>query len=505
MKHSILLALTLALAACSDSPEESLASGQKAFAAHDYPAARVHLAAALAGKPGDRSILLLQARNFLALGDGEAAKSALEALAAGSPAEGELAELTAEAALLRQKPDLVEAALGSRGTPEAERLRALAAIQKGNLAGAMQLFEKGAETGGNARLFADYARFKLLSGDTAGALLMADKARKLAPEGLDTLLIDGQLQVRKGDLLAALGTYDKAFRHYPASLAALTGKAAVLGDLGRINDMKAVLDKAATFAPRAPAVLFLRAKAASQAKDWAGVRAVIQPVERTLAPLDPARALYGEALLRLGQTELARAQLEPLYRAMPGNRDVLRLLAEAKLASGDAKGAVTVLRPLADQPYARPDELAVMAKAAAAAEDPKAASYGARSKQAAPQALGRDLADGDAAMRAGNWAGASQAYERLLSSTDGTNIVVLNNMAYAQLMLGNYDRARELADKALKLAPNNPSVLDTAGWVRIKSGKDIENGRRLLRQGAQQAPGNMTIRAHLAEAERAGR
>lgn len=505
MKRPLILAVLLALAACSDNPDERFAEAQKAFAAHDYPAARVHLAAALAGKPGDKGVLLLQAKTLLALGDGEGAKSALDALTGGSAPQGELAELSAEAALLRQKPDLALAALGAATTAEAERLRALAAIQKGDMPGALGHFEKGIVAGANGRLYADYARFKLISGDTAGALALAEKARKTAPDSIDTLLLEGQLQVRKGDLQVALNTYDKAFRLYPANLAALTGKAAVLGDLGRADAMKKVLDQAATFAPRAPAVMFLRAKAAAAAKDWAGVRGIIQPVEQSLPALDPSRVLYGEALLRLGQAELARAQLEPLGRAMPGNRDVVRLLAEAKLAGGDARGAVAVLRPLADQPYARPDELAVMAKAAAVANDPKAATYAARSKQPAPQALGRDLADGDVAMRAGNWAGASEAYERILASTDGRNVVVLNNMAYAQLMLGNFDRARELADRALKLAPNNPSVLDTAGWVRIKSGKDLENGRRLLRQGAQQAPGNMTIRAHLAEAERAGR
>lgn len=506
-RNSILpiVPILLALAGCSVSPDESLANARKALAAHDYPAARVHLAAALAGKPGDKAILLLQARTMIALGDGEGARTALETLTGGAAPQGELAELSAEAALLRAKPDLALAALGQSATPEAERLRALAAIQQGRMADALAYFDKGVAAGGNPRLFADYARFKLISGDTAGAAALADKARKAGPMEIDTLLVDGQLAVRRGDLKAALEAYDAALRRYPASLAALTGKAAVLGDLGRTAEMKQALDQAAAFAPRAPGVLFLRAKAAANAKDWAGVREVVQPAEQGLDPLDPVRQLYGEALLRLGQHELAAAQLEPLIRAMPGDRDAVRLLAETRLAGGDARGAATILRPLADQPFARADELALMARIAAASGDPKAASYAARSKLPAPQALGRDLADGDAAMRAGNWAGASQAYDRILASTDGRNVVVLNNMAYAQAMLGNYARARDLADKALQLAPGNASVLDTAGWVRIKSGQDLEDGRRLLRQGAQQAPGNMTIRGHLAEAERSAK
>ena len=200
-------------------------------------------------------------------------------------------------------------------------------------------------------------------------------------------------------------------------------------------------------------MVYLRARDATARSDWAGVQAIIQPVERTLGPLDPIRQLYGEALLRLGQNQLAVAQLQPIARAVPGNREAVRLLAEAQLAGGDAAGAVATLRPLADQPAARADELALMATAARALGDPAAATYEARLKRPAPQALGHDLSDGDAAMRAGNWAGAAQAYARLLAATDGKSVVVLNNMAYAQLMLGNYDQALDFAAKALKLAP----------------------------------------------------
>lgn len=173
------------------------------------------------------------------------------------------------------------------------------------------------------------------------------------------------------------------------------------------------------------------------------------------------------------------------------------------MARGDPRGALAVIRPFADSPAARREDLEIAAKAASASGDPAAAGYQARSKQPAVVAAGRDLIDGDAAMRAGNWAGAAQAYDRILKSTDGRNPVVLNNMAYAQLMLGNGPLARTYADRALKEAPNHPSVLDTAGWVRFKTGQDKAEARSLLRRAAELAPGNSTIRAHLAEAERA--
>lgn len=503
MKRTLILPALLVLSACGDSPEQSFAKARHEFSAHDYAAARIHLAAALQERPGNRDMLLLQARTLLALGDGDGAGTALQTLIGARPPVGELAELASEAALLRKAPDVALGFLGDDVSVEAERLRALALIQKLDMTGAQQHFEKGLGAGGSVRLFADYARFRLLSGDIAGADELAAKAVKAAPDGIDTLLVGAVLAVRHGNLQRALDLFVRAGKLYPSSIAALTGQAAVLGDLGRTDEMRTILTRAAALAPHDSTIVFLRARDALARKDWAGVRDVIQPMESSLPVVDPLRQIYGEALFNLGQHDQAIAQLDPIVRAAPGNREAVRFLAEAKLASGDAAGAAETLRPLANDPSARPEELMLMAKIAKANGDPAAASYEARARRPAPQSLGQDLADGDAAMRSGNWAGAVQAYDRLLAATDGKNVVVLNNMAYAQLMLGNNAEALDFAGRALKIAPDNPSVLDTAGWAQFRSGQDVGKARQMLRRAAQLAPKNATIRAHLAEAERA--
>lgn len=504
MKRALILPALLLLSACGDTPQDSLAKARAAYSANDYGTARIHLAAGLTQTPGDRDMLLLQARTLLALGDGEGAGAALDKLVGSAPRNEEIARLSAEAALLRGVPRIALDFIAGDSSAEAERLRALAAIQRRDVAQAGALFERGLAAGGNARLFADYARFRLMNGDIAGARELAVRAAQAAPDGIDTLLVSAQIAVRQGDLGKALGQYERAGKLYPASLAALVGKAAVLGDLGRDDEMQRAVAQAVALAPRNPSVVFLAARAAQVRKDWAGLRDLVQPVEATLPQVDPLRQLYGEALLRLGRNELAIAQLQPIARAMPGNRDAVRLLAEAQLASGDARAAGQVLAPLASHPAALPGELALMARIARANGDAAgAAGYEARTKQPPVQALGRDLVDADAAMRAGNWAGAVQAYRQVQALTDGRNVMVLNNLAYAQLQLGNHAEALKLADQALKLAPDNPSVLDTAGYARLRSGQALDEARRLLRRAAEQAPDNPAIRAHLAEAERA--
>ena len=189
MKRALVLPALLLLASCGDSPSELHAKASQAFAAHDYTAARLHLASALAEEPGNRAMLLLQARTLLALGDGEGARVALEKLTGGKPATGELAELSALAALLRRKPDIALGLLEGTGSVEADRLRAVASLQKQDIAAADGFLAKAVAAGGNGFVFADYARVHLIQGHIADAEAMAAQAAKLAPDEIGTLLI----------------------------------------------------------------------------------------------------------------------------------------------------------------------------------------------------------------------------------------------------------------------------------------------------------------------------
>jgi len=143
-----------------------------------------------------------------------------------------------------------------------------------------------------------------------------------------------------------------------------------------------------------------------------------------------------------------------------------------------------------------------VADAARKAGDPDAASLAERARFPGPQELARTLADADAAMKAANWGNAIALYRRILSVTDGTSALVLNNLAFAESQVGNKPVALDLALRALKYAPQNPSVMDTAAWLLLETGKDRARALNLLRAAAEKAPGNATIRRHLADAER---
>ena len=59
--------------------------------------------------------------------------------------------------------------------------------------------------------------------------------------------------------------------------------------------------------------------------------------------------------------------------------------------------------------------------------------------------------------------------------------------------------AQEIAERALKLSPNNASYADTLGWILVNKGQ-VEAGLRYLREARLRNPDNGEIRFHLAYA-----
>lgn len=503
---AVVLALGHPLAGCGNDPQALLARARQEYAAHDYKAAQLDLAAVLKAQPNDPAALELHARTALATGDGVSAKAALDALgAARRPAD--FALLVGESALLREQPREAVAAVAQDRSAEGARIRALAALQLDDTEGAAGAFAAG-DNGRDpaarptARYLADYARFRLHQGDTAGARALVARALKADPAALDAQLVDARLAVAEGNLGRALTIYDAVGKGWPGNLAALTGKAAVLGDLGRTKEMQDVLAAAAGAGISEPGIAYLQARAAAARNDWQGARTILQASERQLAGRTDAQLLYAQVLTRLGQPEQARARLQPLLTKNPADLAVRRALAQAALAAHDPAGAVEALRPLAAQPTSASEDLRVLANAAQQARDPDAAKFAERAKYPSPQELAKTLADADSALKTRNWGNAIAAYEHVMAVTDGRNALVLNNLAFAQDQVGNKQVALDYALRALKQAPGNASVMDTAGWLMIQTGGDKARALQLLRTAAQKAPENATIAAHLAAATR---
>ena len=97
---------------------------------------------------------------------------------------------------------------------------------------------------------------------------------------------------------------------------------------------------------------------------------------------------------------------------------------------------------------------------------------------------------------ANEFAAAIEQFDALLKISPD-NVIALNDMAWAQQRSGGA-RALEYAQRAYRLAPGNPSVIDTLGWVHLEHGR-IAQALPLLQKAGALAPLAGDIHYHLAQ------
>lgn len=96
-------------------------------------------------------------------------------------------------------------------------------------------------------------------------------------------------------------------------------------------------------------------------------------------------------------------------------------------------------------------------------------------------------------------AAAIQAYQNAIEH-NARNPASLNNLALLYQKTGDA-RALATAEQAYKLAPGNPIVLDTYGWLLVNN-KQVEKGTALLEQAAALVPSSAEIAGHLQQAKK---
>lgn len=89
---------------------------------------------------------------------------------------------------------------------------------------------------------------------------------------------------------------------------------------------------------------------------------------------------------------------------------------------------------------------------------------------------------------------ALNAYEKVIE-LDPNNVISLNNAAWLYLE-ADINKALVFAEMAYKLAPQNPNILDTYGWILFKKG-DIKKAELLVNKALEIKPDDINIKSHL--------
>ncbi|MGE0383602.1 MAG: XrtA/PEP-CTERM system TPR-repeat protein PrsT [Gammaproteobacteria bacterium] len=173
--------------------------------------------------------------------------------------------------------------------------------------------------------------------------------------------------------------------------------------------------------------------------------------------------LHGDLALIGGDVESAIERYQIAYTREPGTTHAVALGA-ALVSAGQAQKARTLLR---EWVAAHPRDVAAMHALA------------------------------EAELAAGDRAAATEIYRRLVALRP-QDAAALNNLAYL-LSEADDPAAQGFAERAHKLAPDDPSASDTLGWILVRQGK-AEAGLRLLREAQARSTQSPAIRYHIAVA-----
>lgn len=303
-------------------------------------------------------------------------------------------------------------------------------------------------------------------------------------------------QIDAGVVLAAANRMDEAQQHFQDAVALSprvqrinTIAAAVLARAGRTDAAKKIL---ADYLKAVPLDIEAQVAADKLAKG----EALEDPVPARLSGLAEALGGVGSALLSESATDIAILYAQLAREADPDRLALDILVGDIQSTDGDIPAALNTFRTASASPQANPADR-YMAKL-------KMADMLSRQKrdEEAKTALEQLVADwperieakrelGHLYRRQENYAKAVELYTQVLDSVpdDVTSIwPVYYSRAVCADKLGNWTLAEADLNKALKLSPDQPYLLNYLGYSWIDRGTNVEEGKRLIHKALEQRP-----------------
>ncbi len=416
----------------------------------------------------------------------------------------------------------------SRDIPIGYNLKGAIALARDDQAGAIASFEQALEVApGFFPAAQNLARIAEQEGDAQKAKAIYEASWKAGGSEAATLaLVD--LAVRGGDVEGALTRLNEAVKTFPNSVRARLGLMRLLVASSRLEQAEAAADLAVTDFPNVPDILLLKAEVDIRTGDRNDAQTAAAQLQTLLDQYKnngQLLAAAGALQLQLGNLTLARQNLELAFESGRTPPGALLNMARLEIAEGNPSRAQAIIKELEEKGAAgeelellKGDVLAAAGRADEAYAHFKAlAETGSRAGttnyalmamsrgeretaqkvirqwvQDNPEDTGMKLLLANLQIQSGETQRAKAQYESLLPSDDP---VVLNNLAWIYMNEGD-DRAVTMARQANEVAPNNPDIEDTLGWILVQSGS-LREGLRFLRSSARAKPDNAEVQYHL--------
>lgn len=342
----------------------------------------------------------------------------------------------------------------------------------------------------------ELARLEESSGRPAEAARWLDKACSVRTQDIRPHLALSAFYQRQGQESRALDAAKDAQALAPDHPGTLLALAQTQIAVGNGDAARSVLRRLVQVAAFQPGLLVQAATLQVQAGDLESARYTLSKALLADATYVPALALGVRLELQSGNTNEAEKQAQALLGRSGAAAEAQLLVGEIRMAQKRIPEAIAAYRKAYALEPSATSVFGLYGALRAAGQSADAAVLMADWRARHPQDRLAAHALGEAWMAQGDAAKARSVYVELLR-TDAKDARAHNNLANVLLQL-NDPAALKHAEQAHALAPNQPQVNDTLGWVLVQQGQ-AEKGLRYLREAALRAPDDPDIQRHLKE------
>lgn len=418
------------------------------------------------------------------------ARAVLDEIVAKAPERISAWALRAELALAEKKPEdaerLLARALGQAPTdPEALRVLAQLRISQGKNDAAIRELEKIAQrVPGSAQNQYQLAVAHLINKDPLKAAAALEQSIQLNPSSLGSILLLADLNINRKDYDRAITSLRDVVNRAPgveqAHLLLMRAEQAA----NRPEEALTAANNAFQRFPTNAAIAFQRGVLLRQLQNPAEARKSFEAAAALTTNNLPAIQQLVELDLQSRNVTNALARIQSRLDKFPDDAGAWMLRSSLAIALGDAATAENAARKAVEFAPKLPGAHLTLARAHLGAKRPKDAITAVdEALKQQPDDAESLLLRGELASQQADYPKAREAYEAGIKVRPDSPIF-LNNLAYVIAEnLNQPEEARQYALKARQLAPKDPSIADTLGWIEYRRGQ-FPDALRLLTEAA---------------------
>jgi cellulose synthase operon protein C len=206
------------------------------------------------------------------------------------------------------------------------------------------------------------------------------------------------------------------------------------------------------------------------------------------------------AMIAGGRNASALVDAQRILSKNPGVPAAHVLVGDALMALNRPADAATAYRDATNIQFSEPNALRFLAALQKSGQDAAALRVLDLFLSQNPRSVPGLLLASDHFMETGQWDRAIELLEGLRTRLGDRDATLLSNLGWAWFSKGDVNRAVTFARDAYAIAPGNPAVANSSGWILYKTGKDKATGVALLQKAVSIAPNHPGLHFQLAQA-----